>query len=35
MTKKSRERFIKTFAILAIAAMIIGSVISALVLFLS
>ncbi len=35
MTKKSRERFIKVFAILAIAAMIVGSIASALVLFLS
>lgn len=34
MTKHQREKFIKVFAILAISAMILGSVLSALVLFL-
>jgi hypothetical protein len=35
MNKKRREKFIKFFAILAISAMVLGSVVSALVLFLS
>ena len=33
MTKHQREKFIRVFAILAIAAMILGSALSALVLF--
>lgn len=35
MTTKKREKFIKIFAIIAIVAMVLGSIVSALVLFLS
>jgi uncharacterized membrane protein len=35
MTRKQRDRFVKFFAILAIAAMLLGGIASSLVLFLS